>query len=73
MLNHTPLAIEMIARLRREEDMEAFRRAERIGLFREPLPGGTRAWLAARLMALAVRMDRTTAERAAQRLSPRHA
>ena len=64
----------MIAQIEREEFLQRFERKQRLGLLvDEPLSPGLRAWVAARLVALALLLDRRAGERAAEQLSLRHA
>jgi hypothetical protein len=67
MAMYNPLMYEMIVRLERENDLARFEQLRRYGLIPPPqaVPG-PRSWIAARLAALAVRLDRCTAERALQ-------
>lgn len=65
---------EMIAEVERELADWRFARMQRLGLFQpEGAGAGLRAWAAARLMSLALRLDRRSGERVAEQLSLRHA
>jgi hypothetical protein len=55
---------ELLIHTEREAELAAFERLRRQRPLPPPASPGPRAWLAARLAALAVRMDRYTAERA---------
>ena len=64
----------MIAQTERERFLQEFERKQRLGLLiDEPLFPGLRPWAAARLVSLALILDRRAGERVAEQLSLRHA
>ena len=74
-IGSTPTVSEMVMWLERDLDLAAFERARRSGVVEHGLPRGEglRARLAAALLALASRLDRTATQQTAARLAARGA